>query len=498
MKLTDLTEGLEAVLLQGTMDKDVKALVYFSEEAAEGSAFFAIPGAEKNGMDYVQDAAGRGADVVFTEEVPEAFLPQEITVLQVSDVRRALARASCNFYGNPCREMIAVGVTGTKGKTSTTYMMRSILEEAGVKTGLIGTVKNGWDGCFEEADRTTPQSLDIQRWCRRMADAGCGAVVMEVSSQGLMQSRVDGITFDIGIFTNLSPDHIGPGEHKNFEEYACWKASLLQKCRAAVINSDDRLWQDISRQLMKEKPAGTLPETVVYFGKGPEADYRCNNLQLTGTGERLGVSFQLEDQNLQLALPGYFNAANAAGAAAAARQLGIRWNHIRSALAAVRVPGRVEPVDTGGRTNVLVDYAHNGMALEHLLRDLRLYQPKRLIAVFGCGGNRDKSRRYEMGRAAAQYADFTIVTSDNPRNEPPDEIIKDITGAMDRAIAEGARGTYIVVADRAEAIRRAAAEGGPEDIVLIAGKGHETYQLAGGKKTHFDDREIVKNIYGGT
>ena len=490
MKLAVLMEGLEYTVLQGTADEDVKALVYFSDEAVPGSMFFAVPGTEDYGLDYAQEAVRRGAGVIAAEPSQEAwqnrqlagFLPPDVTLILVSDVRKAMAHASCIFYGNPCRDLLTVGITGTKGKTSTAFMMRAILEEAGIPTGLIGTVKNGWEGHFEEADRTTPQSPDIHRWCRKMAEGGCRAVVMEISSQGLKQSRIDGVLCDAAIFTNLTPDHIGPGEHENFEEYAWWKSRLFSRCQKAVLNRDDPEWQ-------KMLPEGNLQEAVT-FGTDPGADYICENLQIKRIEGRPGVEFTMEGHRISMKLPGAFNAINGAAAAAAARELGISWEIIVSALEKVKIPGRAEPVDTVRHTSVLVDYAHNGVSLRQILTNLRQYEPSRLIVVFGCGGNRDRNRRFEMGRAAAELADLTVVTSDNPRKEKPEDIIADITGAMEAAGA--GRDSYVIIADRREAIRRAVAEGKKDDIVLIAGKGHETYQIAGDKKIHFDDREIVK------
>ncbi|MGN1413358.1 MAG: UDP-N-acetylmuramoyl-L-alanyl-D-glutamate--2,6-diaminopimelate ligase [Anaerovoracaceae bacterium] len=506
MKLDALTEGLQYTLLQGTMEKDVNSLIYFSEEAEAGSAFFAIPGSEKNGLAYVRAAQEKGAEVFLVQESLFLDSPQNPhsrppTVLLVEDVRKALALMSSRFYGNPCDSLFTVAVTGTKGKTSTTYMLRAILEEAGIRTGLIGTVENGWDGHFQEAERTTPQSLDVQRWCRQMADGGCRAVVMEVSSQGLKQSRVYGVPFDLGIFTNLRPDHIGPGEHESFEEYAYWKSTLFSQCRTAVILEDEPVWRELLEERRQEPEHGDiLPQRVLSFGQQAGSDFRCSHLQLTKDETGLGTSFLLEERcsqterKLLLGLPGLFQAFNAAGAAAAARSCGIGWTVIEEALKKVRVPGRVEPVDTGGKTCVLVDYAHNGLALRQLLQDLRVYEPRQLLVVFGCGGNRDRNRRTEMGRAAAELADRTIVTSDNPRKEKPETIIADIVRTMEEVRAEGGlRGSWKTVENRADAIREAVRLGEKNDIVLIAGKGHETYQLTGEKKIHFDDREIVRD-----
>lgn len=481
MRLADLTRGLEHTVLQGTEDKDVKALIYFSEEAVPGSMFFAIPGTEKNGLDFAADAVKRGADVVAVQQV--WVPPQNLsacTVILAADVRKALAHVSSRFFCRPCESLLTAAVTGTKGKTTSAFMLQEIMECAGQKTGLLGTVYNGWKGNFEEAERTTPPSCDIQRWCRKMCDAGCCGLVMEVSSQAMKQSRVEGISFDLGIFTNLSPDHIGPGEHASFDEYAGWKAALFLQCEKLIINEDEPAW----RQLLPEERR----KDTWSFGTSSCADYCCRKMKRVSGIHGPGMEFELEGHQLELALPGNFNCMNAAAAAAAADQLGIRWDVIRDALARVQIPGRAERVMYGGPATILVDYAHNGTSLRQILTELRQYGPKRILLVFGCGGERDRNRRFEMGRTAAQLADLTIVTSDNPRREPPEMIINDITEAMDQAIAEGASGTYITVTDRGEAIVRAAAEGRDGDIILIAGKGHETYQLADGKKIYFDDR----------
>lgn len=530
MKLTDLTGNLQYTLLQGTIEKEVTSLIYFSEKAGPGAAFFAIPGRKENGILHAGEAVRRGAEVLIVQEpLPESVsdaisdavsdaisdevadavsqnLPgrasgqgRTVTILLVENVRRALALMSIRFYQDPCSRLYMIGITGTKGKTSTAYMLRAALEEGGIRTGLIGTVENGWEGHFQEAEQTTPQSSDVQRWCRDMEQAGCRAVVMEVSSQGLMQSRVEGIRFDLGIFTNLTPDHIGEGEHEDFADYVYWKSKLFRQCRTAVIHEDTPLW----RQLLTVRRAETgMPEQVLSFGQNEKADCRCRYLQTDRKKEPPGTFFLLEEGasetewEIRLSMPGLFNGANAAGAAAAARAAGICWPDICRALRQVRVPGRVEPVDTGGRTRVLVDYAHNGTALRQLLADLRACGPSRLIVVFGCGGCRDRSRRREMGRAAAELADLSIVTSDNPRTEDPQSILREITASMEETEREGmCRGSWQVICDRASAIREAVRQGGPEDLILIAGKGHETWQYVGKNRIRFDDREIVRSIW---
>lgn len=502
MKLAALTKDLEYRLLQGTVEKDVTALIYFSEEAVPGSVFFAIPGALRNGTGYIASAVKRGAETIIIEEGQEICtdrqegtkekcaspLPrgeeEKLTILQVKDVRKALAQMSREFFGRPDQHLMMIGITGTKGKTSTAYMLREILETAGIPTGLISTVEIGYQGNFQQAEHTTPQSRDVYQWCRRMVDAGCRALVMEVSSQGLMQSRVEGLRFDIGIFTNISPDHIGEGEHKNFAEYLYWKSTLFKKCKKAIMNMDDCRWKDVL--------GGTLPEDLITFGESEEADLRIENCRLLTKREKLGLFYRLNGHAMELFMAGRFNLHNAAAAAAAARMAGVSWPVIKRGLRRVKVPGRVELVETGRPCSVLVDYAHNGRALQKVLEGLREYHPQRLIVVFGCGGNRDRNRRFEMGRAAAESADLTVITSDNPRREDPLEIIADIVSVMDEA-----EGNYTVIADRRQAIRWAVSQGKKGDIVLIAGKGHETYQVIGEEKIYFDDREVIASMEDG-
>lgn len=491
MKLSDLTHGLEHKLLQGTEDKEVSKLIYFSEEAEPGCVFFAIPGLEKNGMDYLADAVRGGAvaaviPAVISSSSQNLSFPffshcgdcDVLTVLQVEDVREMMALMCSRFFGNPCSRMKMIGITGTKGKTSTAFMLWEILKRAGLKPGLMGTVKNGWEGNFFPATHTTAEALEIQSLCKNMADAGCKAAIMEVSSQAMKMNRVAGIKFDVGIFTNLSPDHIGPGEHDSFEDYVRCKVSLMEQCDTIVYSGDEPLWKEFAESL-----------NGITFGEGDGVDFRCEELRPTGTEAAAGIVMCLEGHRVEVPVVGRFNGLNGAGAAAAARELGVSWEDILCGLKNVRIPGRMEAADVGERRCVLIDYAHNGVSLKNALRSLREYEPKRIILVFGCGGNRDPHRRAEMGQAAAWLAELTIVTDDNPRWESPEKIRKEITDAMDREIAKGAAGRYKVEPERRQAIFRAEAESKEDDIVLIAGKGHECEQLVKGERRYFSDRQ---------
>lgn len=496
MKLTDLLRAVKPLSVSGIMDKDVKSLVYHSDNVAKDSVFFAIEGQFANGNDYIRKAIEKGASAVVVggSSKDEADLYDGITtIIRVRDVREALALMSSRFYGEPSKDLLVIGVTGTKGKTSTTFIIRQILEAAGIKTGIIGTVINGFGENIEEASATTPQPTEIQSLLSEMKDGGCKAVVMEVSSQGLMHHRVDGIDFDIGVFTNISPDHIGEGEHKNFEEYLHWKSRLFTMCKRAVVNCDDPRWQDILKDSSLEK--------TVFFGESPSADFCGEDAMLRNDGGKLGIEYKLyakapcgddTKRSIYVNLPGRFNIQNTLAAIATTKSLGIPWSVIEETIGNITIPGRAETVDTGKDFAVLVDYAHNGIALKSLMESLREYDPGRIILVFGCGGNRDRNRRFQMGKVAMETADFIIVTSDNPRREEPQKIMEDILSVM--KIGEK---PILAIGDRRRAIERAISEGRRGDIIVIAGKGHEAYQIIGTETRHFDDKEVILSMREG-
>lgn len=487
MKLKTLTDSLTECHIYGSTEKDIKNIVYHSDKVTPESLFFAVNGQLDDGKKYIKKAIEKGANTIVLSDLEEKSLPTEITAIKTTDVRKAMAAVSAEFYNNPSQRLLVIGVTGTKGKTSVTFMIRSILEAAGIKTGIIGTVFNGYEGNMAEASATTPQSPDIQRLMAEMEKGGCRAVVMEVSSQGLMHSRVDNIDFDIGVFTNISPDHIGDGEHSCFEEYLFWKKSFFSKCKRAVINCDD------SRHEYMIKDSNL--EQVVYFGENEKADFRSFNHGLIAEEGNPGITYDLKSKrpcgddsvrHMVINLAGRFNIQNTLAAIAVSKSLGIPWSIIEETIRNVKIPGRVEKVNISDDFTVLVDYAHNGIALRSLLESLREYNPNRIMLVFGCGGNRDRNRRFEMAEAALKNADFIIVTSDNPRRESPYRIIDDITSKMkfcDKVI--------LAIPDRLKAIQRAVAEAKKGDIIVIAGKGHETYQLIGDETRKFDDKEVI-------
>lgn len=481
MRLEALLEGTDYELIRGTLDKEAEALIYHSdksnEQNNEKSVFFAIKGEKHDGHRYIKKLADEGVGS-FVVESCDAEFPEDATVIRTEDTRKALALASRNFFGRPDRRLVTIGITGTKGKTGTSFMLKAILENAGIKTGIIGTVKQGFEGHYREAVNTTPQSFEIYGMLKEMADGGCGAVVMEVSSQALMQRRTDGITFDIGIFTNLSPDHIGEGEHRNFEEYAFWKSCLFKQSRIAVLNLDS----EYSKRMLRNSEA----EKEVLFGISQAEDIRT-----FASDEALGSRFVFHGEEIAIPFPGEFNIYNAMAAMTAAHELGIEYETMGEAFRGLKIPGRTEVIPGGGDFTVVLDYAHNGVAMRNLLGALRAYSPQRLIALFGCGGERDHSRRADMGEAAGTFADISVVTSDNPRNEPPEQIIGDIVDALSRT-----GGKYVIIPDRKKALEWSITNAQEGDIIAVCGKGHETYQIIGNNKLHFDDKEVILSIIG--
>ncbi len=484
--LKDLLAEIEYECIRGTLDREVADIIYDSRKVTPGSMFICITGAIQDGHGYAAAAVQAGASVLMVEK--EVELPEEadVTVIRVRDTHYAMAFASAAFFGNPAQEMKIIGITGTKGKTTTTYLVKSILEHAGRKVGLIGTIEIIIGDTHIHADHTTPESYLIQKYFRQMADAGCDTVVMEVSSQGLMLHRTQGFIFDFGIFTNLEPDHIGKGEHKDFDDYLHCKSLLFKQCRVGIVNHDDEHWEAVT--------AGHTCELETY-GIDTEADLRGENITFLREAGNLGMGFMvtgLMNLPVQIATPGKFSVYNALTAIAICRHFGVRDEDVKAALLAAKVKGRIEPVKVSDEFTLMIDYAHNAMALKSLLSTLREYNPHRLVCLFGCGGNRAKSRRYEMGEVSGRMADLTIITSDNPRTEEPQAIIDDIKTGIGRT-----DGKYVEICDRKEAIAYAISHGEPGDIIVLAGKGHEDYQEINGVKYPMDERVLIQEILEG-
>lgn len=481
MKLTELLERLEYEVRQGDDGIEVTELTNDSRKVTEGSVFVCISGAVSDGHDYIEDVAAKGAAAVVVERPVDA--PEGMTVIHVDDTRYALALMSAAYFGYPAEKLKVIGITGTKGKTTTTYMVKSILEEVGHKVGLIGTIEAIIGDKSIPANNTTPESFTIHQYFAQMVEEGCDSVVMEVSSQGLMLHRTAGIEFEIGIFTNLGEDHIGPNEHKDFEDYKRCKGILFTQCRLGIANVDDPWYRDVFRN------ATCKVET---FGFSEQADLRATNVQHISRPGYLGVAYHvsgLMDFDVEIDIPGDFSVYNSLTAIAVCRHFDVPVENITKALKVAKVKGRIEMVKVSDDFTLLIDYAHNAMSLESLLHTLRDYNPGRIVTVFGCGGNRSKTRRYEMGEVSGKLSDFTIITSDNPRFEEPQDIINDIITGMQKT-----DGKYIDICDRKEAIRYAIEHGQAGDIIVLAGKGHETYQEIRGVKYDMDDRVLIQEV----
>ncbi len=486
MKLSVLLEQLHSENLieriQGNPEVDVADLVYDTRKTVlPGSLFVCIAGAVFDGHEYAMTAVESGASVIVAQK--EIALPETATLVLVKDTRKALAYLSAAWFGHPARELITIGITGTKGKTTTAYMVHHILEKVGIKAGLVGTVevKNGKETI--PASHTTPESFLLQKYFREMADNGCQAVVMEVSSQALKLSRVGGVLFDYGVFTNLEPDHIGPNEHTDFDDYAECKSRLFRQCRFGILNADD--------PQMKRMLEGSTCEYMTY-GCKEGADLTATDIDLHRTDGKLMVSYRTEgalDAELAVCVPGMFTVYNSLTAAAICKKLNVPVDVMQKAFLEVQVKGRLESIHLSPKFSLMIDYAHNAMSLKSLLTALKAYQPKRLVCLFGCGGNRSRDRRFEMGEISSRYADLTIVTSDNPRFEEPEAIIEDILTGVKKA-----DGAFVTVPDRKEAIRYAILNAQDEDVIVLAGKGHEDYQEIKGVKYPMDERVLIREI----
>lgn len=479
----DLLEKLDYTCIRGSVEREITSVEMDSRKIAPGCLFLCIAGANFDGHSKAAEAAEKKAAAIVVEKDVELPGDTDITVIKVASTRYAMAFISAAWFGHPADTLKVIGVTGTKGKTTTTYLVKSILEHAGYKTGLIGTIETIIGGEHIPAHNTTPESYVLQESFRKMLDAGCSVCVMEVSSQGLMLHRTQGFTFELGIFTNLEPDHIGPNEHKDFEDYTYCKGLLFKQCKTGIVNCDDAHWKEVLK--------GHTCELETY-GLHEEASLRAEHMTLVKNPGELGVSFDVKgllDFHAQVPAPGRFSVYNALCAIAICRHFNVSVENIQDALKKAHVKGRIEMVKVSNEFTLMIDYAHNAMALESLLATLKEYEPHRLVCLFGCGGNRSKLRRYEMGEVSGRLADFTIITSDNPRYEKPLDIIEDIKTGMRKT-----NGAYIEIPDRKEAIRYAITKGEPGDIVVLAGKGHEDYQEIEGVQYPMDERVLISEI----
>ena len=477
----ELLKDLEYEVVSGSVDVNVNELIYNTKMVSKECMFVCIRGAVFDSHDAAAEAAAGGAVVIVAERPVE--VPEGICVVRVKDTRYALALISAAYFGYPARKLKTIGITGTKGKTTTTFLIRSILEHAGIRTGLIGTIETIIGDRHIPASNTTPESYTIQQYFAAMVEAGCQVAVMEVSSQGLKLHRTAGIRFDIGIFTNLAPDHIGPNEHESFEEYLECKSRLFRQCRVGIVNIDDAHCPQILE--------GHTCQVETY-GFSEKADLRASDVKLVNRPGFLGVAYRvsgLTDMDVEIDMPGRFSVYNSLVAIAVCRHFDIRKEDVLAALEAAKTKGRIEKVKVSDDFTLLIDYAHNAMSLESLLTTLKEYHPKRLVCLFGCGGNRSRLRRFEMGEVSGRLADLTVITSDNPRFEEPQAIIDDIRTGIEKT-----DGKYVEIIDRKEAIRYVIAHGQPGDVIVLAGKGHEDYQEIKGVKYPMDERVLIQEV----
>ena len=486
MELKNILSGIEGLKAKGDLEVDVTGISNDSREVKPGYLFIAIKGFDTDGHEYINKAIENGAKAILIQEEKAKEIikqiPDEINIITSKDTRVATAICACNYYDNPSRKMQLIGITGTKGKTTTTFMIKSILERQGIKTGLIGTIATYiGDKKLEDSDRTTPDSIKLQSYFAQMVEAGCKACVMEVSSQSLKLHRVDGCDFNIGVFTNFSEDHISEKEHPDMEDYFNSKVKLFNMCPLGFINIDD---------INTIKVPSLAPNcTVKTYGIDNECDMLAKDITITNSYVDFKVKLNGKNERIKTDIPGRFSVYNSLAAISVATKLGCSVENIKSALETVKVPGRSELVDNKLGLTIMIDYAHSPESLESILQAVKSYTRGRVISVFGCGGDRDNAKRPIMGAISGKIANYTIITSDNPRTEDPETIVKEIEEGIKKT-----KGKYECIVDRTEAIRKAIKMANKNDIIVLAGKGHETYQEINHEKHHYDEREIIKQV----
>lgn len=537
--IKELFQNVEYEILQGSDETPVTDVSCDSRKIHEGSAFFCFIGAAMDGHKFAVNAIKAGASVLviqrdIDEELSEGIqnagtlesrnknekldgtdkgkaeafseMLKKVTIIKTSDTRYALALAAAEISDHPARKMLTIAITGTKGKTSITSMIQKILTNAGHKVGTIGTVGADCGGEFIKTETTTPESTDVEAFFQKMVDNGCDVCVMEVSSQALMLHRVSGIMFDYGLFTNLSPDHIGGAEHKDMDDYIHCKSLLFRQCRHGHFNLDDEHFPamvenctcDITTYSCRKQKASEHEKPLKESREGKEsgsilkADLLAENIRYVREAGFLGMEFETTgsvNESFRVSAPGEFSVYNALAAISVCHMAGVPVPVIQKSLMEIHVRGRMEPVKISPRFTLLIDYAHNAVAMESILKAMRKYEPKRIVSLFGCGGNRSRIRRFEMGEISGLYADFSILTEDNSRLEDVNDIIQDIVTGISKTDGE-----YVIIPDRKEAIRYSIENAREGDIILLLGKGHEDYQDKNGKKTPFDERVIIREI----
>lgn len=492
MQLRKVLSGTDYKLISGDLNTEITSVEFDSRKVIPGSLFVCVCGFTVDGHAFASKAFEQGASAIVVDSRREGFSEEELkavsgsaAIVEIEDTHKHLADLSANFYGHPENEISVFGITGTKGKTTTAFMLRDILEKSGKSAGLIGTVCNIIAGEKIHSSHTTPESRELYEMMDKLVKNGSNNLVMEVSSQALKLDRVRGLKYRTAAFTNLYEDHIAPNEHPDMEDYITCKLKIFDSCDKGILNADCEIADRVT-----DYSKGKV-DLLTYSVEG-NADFVARNLRPERRGHVTGTVFELDSEyykgDIFVALPGKFNVYNALCAICSAYVEGIDIEAVKTALETISVPGRMQPVENDFGVNILVDYAHNAAALESVLNTLKEYTEGRIITVFGCGGNRAKTRRFEMGEVSGRLSDYTVITSDNPRNEEPDAIIQDIVTGMSKT-----EGKYEIEPDRSKAIRLAVNMASEGDTVLIAGKGHEDYQIFADKTIHFDDCEQARN-----
>lgn len=479
--LNKLLENVDYELIKGSLNVDILDIKDDSRKIEEGDMYIAKIGTSSDAHKYIPDVIKKGAKVIVVEKDIE--LPEEdVTIIKVKSSRRAMAEISAAYFNYPAKELKVVGITGTAGKTSTSTILKKMLEEDGEKVGLIGTIGAFIGNRKIVLHNTTPENYEIQKLFREMVEEGCKYAIMEVSSQGLKMHRVDGILFDYGVFTNISKEHIGPNEHENFEEYMYCKSLLFQQCKTGIINEDDRNWENVTKN--------HTCDLIKYGINSENVDMKADNIQFILKDDFLGMGFDVTGKiknTFEVAIPGRFSVYNALCAITIANELGVSINAMKKALKKVSVKGRMELAVSNDKYKLIIDYAHSEDEMKNLMETIVEYKPKRIVCIFGGGGNRARDRRYDMGEISGKYADLTILTEDNPRFEELESINNDIIIGLNRS-----NGKYITIDDRQEAIEYAMKNAEDGDIILLIGKGHEQYQDIKGVQYFWDERTAVK------
>ena len=485
MNLKNVLKGINGLKSKGNLNIEIEGIESNSNNIKKGYMFVAISGFSSDGHDYIKNAIEQGATVIVAEnieKIKQINIPDSITLIIADNTREFLALSSCNFYDNPSKKFKLIGITGTKGKTTTTYMIKEILEKDGKKVGLIGTVATYINGKkIGDSDRTTPESLELQKLFSKMVEEKVEYVVMEVSSQSLKLHRVDGCDFDMVAFTNFSEDHISEKEHPDLQDYFESKLKLFNMCKIGFVNIDD---------LHGNKIPKMFPENeITSYGIDNYGNYLAKDITITNSYVDFKVKLLDRNERVKVDIPGRFTVYNALCAICICKKIGIDAEVIKTALEKVKVPGRSEMVENKLEIPIMIDYAHSPESLENILRAVKSYTRGRVISVFGCGGDRDTRKRSVMGEISGKVADYTIITSDNPRTENPESIVKEIEKGISKT-----KGKYEVIVDRTQAIEKAIKMANKNDIIVLAGKGHEPYQEINGVKYPFDERIIVNDI----